>query len=264
MLKSALEKVNALRVQVEYAQAEADSEVVTAFGAVESLLRDYHARAEKLHLVPFAAKNAHGRQFTLTVSRNMAVTSGDEMLSMDVKKFVWPVVAKLKEEFMTAVLDLQDKNLVVKEKIDEAEECTMLKKNEIESMEHRLAKLEETYHGERDAMADQYRAASGEALALEEDIQSARKRNEEKLRQSQKALESAHGDYRKARDTVLKEKDKVHECMWMVVEMLTNHKSHIQERVMAVRDHAVDSLHELEDNDESIAEFLKPFAEQRS
>ncbi|KAA8494404.1 Kinetochore protein NDC80-like [Porphyridium purpureum] len=237
-LKSRLHKVAEQRDAAERAHAAVETQVTQRVQCVEDMLHEYHGAAERLQLVPSTARNARGMQLRVTLSRDAGVCSPDKLLSLRIAETVLPAVTQLKGSFDQHIARCLDEMLQLREKIDELDELLVLKRDEQDLMKQRHAKLEATYRSERDALNAQLAERKQEAVALDETIRELKAEGERVLHESATALAEQTAEYKSIKQQLQLETQQISDNLFESMDILTNHKAHIQEVLAALCHHA--------------------------
>ncbi|KAK4537842.1 hypothetical protein CDCA_CDCA14G3867 [Cyanidium caldarium] len=152
------------------------------------------------------------------------------------KRTLQPLIDQLTERLAGEIDGLQAELLTLQEKIDAVEEQVMLRRNDNNTLELKHQRLESDYKAERETMASRLRELADEAAALQDDTAKLRAENHAAMQASQRAIEGKQAEWREAARAVEQERDRLHESLLAAVEKLTEHKTHIQETLGALRE----------------------------
>jgi len=240
-LKLSMQSAAEARELAEQKHTEAESRISQATRKLEEQLSVYHAQAERLQLVPATARNARGMQFRIQLTRNASATRAEQMLSVgDVREEVVPAIQELKAMFSEEIEKALGERLRLQERRDDMEEQLVLKRDELSGMETKAQRLEMAYKEEREGLGEQLQRSAKEEAAVVEHIQQMKRENDDKLKQSQRDLENLREEYRVKKDSFQLERQTVNDSLYETMDMLTSHKSHIQEVIDVVRNKADD------------------------
>lgn len=82
--------------------------------------QEYHARADRLLLIPATAKRAEGIQFEIKVNR--AGVTANELVNVDLKATIKPALQRIRDAYVTRARLLSEELLSLAEKLDASQE----------------------------------------------------------------------------------------------------------------------------------------------
>ena len=106
---------------------------------VETVIRTYHGQADRLKLIPATAKRAQGVDFEIKF--NARASRADDMISLDLKQAIQPLLAKLRNSFHDRKLKAQEELMVVREQLHEKEETVHDCKEAIQQFQAQLTRV---------------------------------------------------------------------------------------------------------------------------
>lgn len=83
-------------------------------------MQEYHARADRLLLIPATAKRAEGIQFEIKVNR--AGVTANELVNVDLKATIKPALQRIRDAYVTRARLLNEELLSLAEKLDASQE----------------------------------------------------------------------------------------------------------------------------------------------
>jgi kinetochore protein NDC80 len=159
--------LRALAAQRAAAAAKADAAgagLEARLDGLEAALAEYHARADRLQLVPASAKRAQGVGFEVRLDRGAA--SAGELVNVDLKGIVKPALQRVRDAYAARARALAEEALSLAEKGDAAGELLAERAEENGAAEARVRALEARHRAGKEAAEAEVAAAEAAVEGL--------------------------------------------------------------------------------------------------
>lgn len=221
-----IEDLNGKKTEISNSLWERELLVQKKLDAVEKLIQEYNSSGEKLAVIPMEAANARGQSLELHFNPN--ALSADQLVNLDLKSQIHPILSNIRDECHQATTQAQDQLLQLQESLDKLNEMCNDKLEELRATEKKIERMIQSYLEEKEQYGLENKKAEEELEQLDQTIQKIRSDVAMQSLQSQQRLQRATVDYDQLVTAVAMETERVGTEMYKLLEDLINFKSHVE------------------------------------
>ncbi|KAL1915715.1 uncharacterized protein VTP21DRAFT_6474 [Calcarisporiella thermophila] len=205
---------------------EKEREFQSKLSMVDRAVQRYNEIAYSICLIPSSAANAGGGDYELALDTN--AIGSEQMISVDLRNAVKPILQKLRVNFNTALHKTQEESFHLQDIVDRLSEQVSDKVEELSRLEGRVRHLTQQYTEEREVVAAENAASNQEIEALEQELQRMRIDGATTLLQSQQKVQKVTIEY----DVLLRQANELREMatqeIIQILEDLIKFKAHVE------------------------------------
>jgi kinetochore protein NDC80 len=232
--ESALRTLCSQREAADAKVAEASAGLEARLDELEAIVADYHARADRLQLVPASAKRAEGVGFEITLDRTATLASG--MVNIDLKGIIKPALQRIRDHYASRARELGEENLSLAEKRDAAGEVVAERSEECSNAEAQVKDLEAQYRSGKEELEAGVAAALSQVEDLAAEVSTLRGAASAGVVESEERLRSLQADLEELQRACELENATLHRDLAAALEAVLNHKMAVQARLKSTAD----------------------------
>jgi kinetochore protein NDC80 len=227
------ETVGTLETQRKEAEAVVwalEADISKKVEELDRLVHRFNTEASMLQLAPSSAKHAGGTDCTLHL--NHAAKSCSEMVSVDLRGAVKPQIERLTARY-TAKLQAARSALVAAEtRASAANERLRERRSDLAGHEAAVERAEKELEALRASHDQILEGIADSASSLEKEMGETKDASAAAVAEAQRALQAANAEYEQARAEFAAEREKLSDCILNTLDVLTTHKTYIQESLV--------------------------------
>lgn len=232
--ESALRTLCSQREAADAKVADAATGLEARLDELETVVADYHARADRLQLVPASAKRAEGVGFEITLDRTATLASG--MVNIDLKGIIKPALQRIIDHYASRARELGEENLSLAEKRDAAAEVVAERSEECTNAEAQVKDLEAQYRSGKEELEAGVAAALSQVEDLAAEVSTLRGAAAAGVVESEERLRSLQADLEELQRACELENATLHRDLAAALEAVLNHKMAVQARLKSTAD----------------------------
>jgi kinetochore protein NDC80 len=231
--EAALRAVAAAR-EAAAARADAGAAALDArLDALEGALAGYHARADRLALLPASAKRAEGVAFEARLERG-APRSGDFALAgADLRGIARPALQRLRERYAGRARELASEELGLRERADAARAAAAERADECAAAEAAARELESRYRAGKAGLEAEVAAALHAVEGLAAEVDGLRGAAASGVAESEERLRALQAEGEELARACELENATLHRDLAAALEAVLNHKVALGARLRA-------------------------------
>lgn len=244
---------------------ERESDAQTKLEALERAVSRYNTLAYQIGIIPASAPNAAGKSFELEIMPTrtskgesdkllLDAQSGyqpAQLLNRDLRHDIKPALSQLKLDITARIHRAQDENIRMQEAIEKVSETLEDRKEEIDTLEARVASANAEYMDVKENTQAETNASNAECEKLEAKLQRMRvdmSRGALELEQRVQSVTIEHDQLQYAQQAL---REKLHSETQRVIEEVIAFKLHIQTNLANYEERVEQALQEHEEGLES-------------
>ena len=232
--ESALRSLCGQREAAEGKAADAAAVLESRLDELEAVVGDYHARADRLQLVPATAKRAEGVGFEILLDRGASAAS--MMVTIDLKGIIKPALQRIRDHYASRARELGEEDLSLAEKRDAAAEVVAERAEECTNAEAQLKKLEAQYRSGKEELEAGVAAALSQVEGIAAEVSNLRRACAAGVVESEERLRGLQSDLEELQRACELENATLHRDLAAALEVVLNHKMAIQARLKGTAD----------------------------
>ena len=201
---------------------------------LEAVVGDYHARADRLQLVPASAKRAEGVGFEITLERNS--TAASAMVNIDLKGIIKPALQRIRDHYASRARELGEEGLSLAEKRDASGEVLTERAEECYNAEAQVRELESQYRCGKEELEAGVAAALAQVEDLAAEVSTLRGACAAGVVESEERLRGLQADLEELQRACELENATLHRDLAAALEAVLNHKMAVQARLKSTAD----------------------------
>jgi kinetochore protein NDC80 len=232
--ESALRTLCSQREAADAKVADAAAGLEERLDELEAVVADYHARADRLQLVPSSAKRAEGVGFEITLDRSATLASS--MVNIDLKGIIKPALQRIRDHYASKARELGEESLSLAEKRDAAAEVVAERSEECTNAEAQVKDLEAQYRSGKEELEAGVAAALSQVEDLAAEVSTLRGAAAAGVVESEERLRSLQADLEELQRACELENATLHRDLAAALEAVLNHKMAVQARLKSTAD----------------------------
>lgn len=209
--------------------AQAEASLESTLDELDAVLGDYHARADRLQLIPASAKRAEGVAFEVVLDRTAGPTGA--LINVDLKGIIKPALQRIKDHYVARTRELTEEELSLEEKRDAAAEVAHERAEENAGIEAQVRDLEGQYRNGKETLEAGVAAALAQVEGLAAEVSTLRGACAAGVVESEERLRSLQADYEELQRACELENGALHRDLAAALEAVLNHKMAVQARL---------------------------------
>ncbi|KAJ3391310.1 kinetochore-associated Ndc80 complex subunit ndc80 [Entophlyctis sp. JEL0112] len=205
---------------------------------LEKLVHSFNTMAYDLGFLTPGSEDAEGVNFELEVF--FTASKLDEMVSVDLHNKIKPLLLKVRSKYNASAHAFEDEAIAAQEYLDRLTESVSDKCDALMALEGQIAKMNERYNEEKEALSKASLASSKEMEVLEHEMQKMKTDSANALIQSQQKLQKSTLEHDQLCHRFQEAKDRVEKAVLRVLEGMIGMKEHVTTLFMELRE-AVDA-----------------------
>lgn len=241
--EAALRTLCQQREGAEEKATQAEAAVESSLDELDSQLVEYHARADRLQLIPASAKRAEGVAFEVSLDRT-AGTAGT-MINVDLKGIIKPALQRIKDHYAARARELSEEELSLEEKRDAAAELVAERNEENAHAEAQVKELEAQYRSGKEVLEARVAAALAQVEGIAAEVSTLRGACAAGVLESEERYRGLQAEYEELQRACELENAALHRDLAAALEAVLNHKMAIQAKLKSTADrldHVVDEV----------------------
>ncbi|KJE89085.1 hypothetical protein CAOG_00634 [Capsaspora owczarzaki ATCC 30864] len=221
------------REEMERIAWEREMQVTRKIAEMEQMISAYNKLAETLMIIPTDAVNADGVDFEIQL--NMNGSNPHSVLNVDVNEHARPALTRLREKFTVQHQLATEQLASCQERLEQEAEMVTERETEVNVLESKAAKIEQEQRAEKEALLHEYKEQSDVILELEQQLKQLRMGANAGLMESERQVKKAKSELDAALAQCDQEKNECNAVIVKTLELVTAHKTRIQERLAQVK-----------------------------
>ena len=232
--EAALRSLCAQREAAESKTTDAAAGLESRLDELEAVVADYHARADRLHVVPATAKRAEGVGFEITLDRT--ATSGSTLVNIDLKGIIKPALQRIKDHYAGRARELGEEELSLAEKRDASAELVTERTEECSNAEAQVRDLEAQYRMGKEELEAGVAAALAQVEGLVAEVSTLKGACAAGVVESEERLRGLQADLEELQRACELENATLHRDLAAALEVVLNHKLAVQAKLKTTAD----------------------------
>lgn len=226
-LEDGLRMVHAQQEELKKAIWSKELELSRVYEDASTSVKEYNSRATDIGLIPSTSKRAHGISYEIKFEPH----DGEHMLSKDVKRDIKPHFESLLTTLRGKLETRQFQEMDLQDKLTTLQETYQDKCNSNKRLQTELKNTELLYSGQRESLESQSRLKESQISSLKDETRTVKQQAQHELVQSSALLDTTQKQLEITRQQVHQEREDIKTNITMMVEMLANHKQHVEDRL---------------------------------
>lgn len=243
-LESEHRMLTAQRETADAKATETSVQLETRLTELETIIAEYHTRADRLQLLPATAKRAEGVSFEINLARN--ATSASTMINVDLKGIIKPAVVNVKDRYAAKARTLAEEALSLSEKRDAAADLLTERSEECANAAKIYKDLEAQYKEGKEELEAGVAAALAQVEGLAAEVYSLRGACAAGLAESEERLKSLQSSLEEVQRLCEVENATVHRDLAAALEAILNHKVSLQSKLKSTSDRLLKVMKDIE------------------
>jgi len=195
---------------------------------IQAAVLAHNSRAAELKLIPNKAN------VNLELVVNTHGTQADEVLNINPKKEMLPILQKMKSDYNQKVHAMWEELITTKDEMSQLEDEVVEKQGHLKHMEDEIRKVETEVAAQNAGGDDNLHELEQKKGSLEAGIAKSKTDHEEQVGRVKQTVDAVTAEYQEKKLSLAAEKKEMEAQLMKVLQLITEHKAYIQESVAEV------------------------------